>query len=137
MTNDYIPEAVQLVAAQARQRPMTEKDMIAAVKIVSHGLQRMYIDKGASFHPTAHLKIDPLGAIQENNIVCCVCGEAKKALTAPHLAKHGLTVAEYRALCGYDSMQPLVARAISKKRREKMSEMKLWEKRVTHKADQF
>lgn len=55
------------------------------------------------------LVVDPAQAITDDVIKCCVCGAAKKLLSAPHLLKHGLTPAEYRELCGYDPKMPLMS----------------------------
>lgn len=55
------------------------------------------------------LKVKPQDAIKEGAIFCCICGEERQSLTAKHLAGHGITVAEYKELCGYSPKQPLMS----------------------------
>lgn len=47
------------------------------------------------------LTVDPKSAIQEEKIVCCICGKEVQSLTSRHLRTHGLSVEEYKLLCGY------------------------------------
>ena len=58
--------------------------------------------------------VKPQEAIGDEHIKCCICGEEKTILTSRHLAKHEISVEDYKALCGYDKKQPLM----SKKRAE-------------------
>lgn len=48
-------------------------------------------------------------AITNDVIYCCICGEERQSLTAKHLATHGITVDEYKKLCGYPLDQPLMS----------------------------
>lgn len=57
------------------------------------------------------LAADPESAIQEDEILCCVCGKAMKNLPWRHLAIHGLTVDEYRRICGYPKNLPLMSKS--------------------------
>lgn len=61
-----------------------------------------------------NLVVKPQEAITDAHIKCCICGEEKTILTSKHLAKHGISVEDYKALCGYDKKQSLM----SKKRAE-------------------
>lgn len=56
------------------------------------------------------LKVKPETAIQDDQILCCVCGNTYKSLTATHLKAHGLTPEEYRKVCGYPADQSLMSR---------------------------
>lgn len=57
------------------------------------------------------LKVKPGDAIQDDKIMCCVCGKECQTLTERHLASHnGLTRAGYLKLCGYASDQPLMSK---------------------------
>ena len=69
---------------------------------------------------------NPKKSITVNTVTCLICGKAGKVLTKSHLAKHGMTPAEYRETFGIKKGTPLIAKALIKARREKMQEMKLW-----------
>lgn len=43
----------------------------------------------------------PRRAVKEKSVVCLICGKRFKSITSGHLAKHGLTLAEYRLRCGF------------------------------------
>lgn len=70
---------------------------------------------------------DPKTAIKEATITCCVCGKTCRAITAKHLAKHGLTPKEYKTLCGYKNDTSLTCKFLSRSRRKRMQDLKLWE----------
>lgn len=53
--------------------------------------------------------IKPDNSITEDAIFCCICGEQRQSLTAKHLAKHGVTVEEYKKVCGFPPNQPLMS----------------------------
>lgn len=55
------------------------------------------------------LVVKPQAAITDEHIKCCICGQERSILTSRHLAQHGITVDEYRALCRYDAKQPLMS----------------------------
>lgn len=57
-----------------------------------------------------NLKFDPATAIDEDGIVCCLCGERRSVLTRNHLAKHGISSDEYRRICGYAPDVKLMSR---------------------------
>lgn len=57
-----------------------------------------------------NLKVKPAEAIKDTAIFCCICGAERQSLTAKHIAGHGMTVAEYKSLCGYSPDQPLMSR---------------------------
>lgn len=61
------------------------------------------------------LKVRPEEAITADFVVCCLCGEERKVLTSRHLASHGVTVEEYRRLCGYDPEVKLMGKRYAKK----------------------
>ncbi len=72
---------------------------------------------------------DPKKAIKEKAIVCLVCGQSFKLLTAKHLESHGMTPAEYRAAYGYLPGASLCCKELKASRAAKMKDMKLWERR--------
>ncbi|MDE7065621.1 MAG: MucR family transcriptional regulator, partial [Desulfovibrionaceae bacterium] len=51
-------------------------------------------------------------AIQDDKILCCICGKERQALTEKHLMSHnGLTREGYLKLCGYEPGQALMSKA--------------------------
>lgn len=65
------------------------------------------------------LKVKPDDAITEDAIFCCICAEPKQSLTKKHLNTHGISVEDYKKLCGYAPKTPLM----SLKRLEKSKEV--------------
>jgi predicted transcriptional regulator len=55
---------------------------------------------------------DPRLAVQEECIVCLICGARFRQLTNTHLRGHGINVAEYRARFGYNRRRALMCRAL-------------------------
>lgn len=64
------------------------------------------------------LRVKPQDAITDDSIFCCICGMERQTLSAKHIASHGLTVAEYKKLCGYPEDQKLMSRRQLAKSRE-------------------
>ena len=73
--------------------------------------------------------ITPEESIGENSITCLECGQEFRTLGKKHLAKHGLTPAEYRKKWGLPRKQSLAAKYLSRERSKRMRETTLWEKR--------
>ena len=57
-------------------------------------------------------------AIGDNAVQCCICGNAFQNLTIKHIQLHGLTVEEYKKLCGYGPGQKLISRNLLAKLQE-------------------
>ena len=55
------------------------------------------------------LVIKPNEAITDEAIKCCLCGKERSSLTLRHLATHGISVEEYKKLCGYAPEQKLMS----------------------------
>ena len=51
-----------------------------------------------------------------------------RVITKAHLLTHGLTPESYRELCGYKKGTPLISKSLQRERRNKMSELRLWER---------
>ena len=51
----------------------------------------------------------PEEAITDDFIKCCLCGKESSSLTSRHLAQHGISVEEYKRLCGYAEDQKLMS----------------------------
>lgn len=64
------------------------------------------------------LRVKPQDAITDDSIFCCICGLERQTLSAKHIATHGLTVDEYKKLCGYPEDQKLMSRRQLAKSRE-------------------
>ena len=132
--DDFLKEALEIVKAQAAHRTMSEAeitDMVVklakSIKAISSGCTAEEGDAGPA--------IDAKKAIKEKSITCCECGKSFKIITKKHLASHDLDPKDYRAKHGYKKTQPLACKALARARKEKMSEMKLWERRGKGKAE--
>jgi len=126
--DDYLKEALEIVKAQASVRNMTEEEITSMVKKVAEGIRGIsegvvVADEGAA--PST----DPKKAIKEKSVTCLECGKTFKILTKKHLATHNLSADEYRAKHGYKKGTSLIAKGLARERRNKMRELKLWEKR--------
>jgi hypothetical protein len=77
---------------------------------------RQVIDEPTSFQM---LFSDPRLAVQEDCIVCLICGARFRQLTNTHLRAHGTGVAEYRARFGYNRRRALMCRALRRLYRER------------------
>ena len=126
--DEYLKAALEIVKAQARVRNMTETEITSMVNVIAEELRKM---AGAEEQVEPEKPVmDPKKAIRERSVVCLECGQSFKILTKKHLATHGLTPEEYKEKWGYKKGTKLVARVLSRARKKKMNEMKLWEKRA-------
>ena len=55
------------------------------------------------------LKVKPAESITEETIKCCLCGKELRSLTSRHLAGHGISVEDYKKLCGFDPDSSLMS----------------------------
>ena len=62
--------------------------------------------------------VRPEEAISDESVVCCLCGRSFQNLTAKHLLSHGISVDEYRKLCGYAPEQKLICSNLLEKLQE-------------------
>jgi predicted transcriptional regulator len=58
----------------------------------------------------AGLKVDPRQAIEEERIICLICGGAFRQLTNTHLRGHETCAADYKRQFGYNRRRPLMCR---------------------------
>lgn len=125
---EHVTMALDIVKAQAGFRTMTEDEICSMVKGLSVTIGKMLAADSSS----EALNLER-AAIDRNPkdtaIVCLECLKPFKMLTHKHLALHGLTPAEYRAKWGYAKDAPLVCNSLRRRRRKKMKDIKLWEKR--------
>ena len=56
------------------------------------------------------LVVRPEEAIGDDVVQCCLCGRGFQNLTAKHLLSHGISVDEYKKLCGYVPEQKLICK---------------------------
>ena len=125
--DDYLKEALEIVKAQAKVRPMTEEEMISMVQKLSEGIR--IVCSGGMPVDEAQPQVPVRKSIKEQSIVCLDCGKSFKILTKKHLASHGLDADGYREKWGIKRNTPLVCKALQRERRKKMKDMKLWERR--------
>ena len=134
--DDYLQSALEIVKAQASARPMTEDEIISMVRSVANGIAAVSTGQmAASEAGTAAPAMDPKKAIKEASITCLECGKSFKVITKKHLASHGLTPEEYKEKYGYKKSQGLACKSLTRARRTKMKDMKLWERRTKNKAE--
>jgi len=60
-----------------------------------------------------------------------------KVLTKKHLVLHGLDAVSYREKFGLKKGTPLTCKELQRSRKQKMSEMKLWERRAEKRKIDF
>jgi len=129
--DDYLKEALEIVRAQAKVRVMTALEIVTMVQNLVQGLKAVM--QGTYSTPTAESNaakaVDAKKAIREKTIICLESGKSMKVITKRHLAKFGLTPDEYRAKWGYAKDTPLVCKELQRSRRNKMQDMRLWERR--------
>ena len=126
---EYVKQALEIVKAQASVRNMTEEELTSMIRSLTEGIKN--VAEGNQSEPEAVLSLDDAKkAIREKSIICLESGKSFKVLTKRHLAKFGLTPDEYREKWGYAKKTPLVCKELQRQRRNKMKDMKLWEKRI-------
>lgn len=125
--DEYLLEALEIVKAQAGVRTMTEEEILSMVRQVSVGIRMAYGPAGQVDEPLSPDVIK--NPIKEKSILCQECGKSFKIITRKHLAAHNLTPNEYRERWGLKKDTALVCKSLQRARRQKMKDMKLWEKR--------
>ena len=125
---DYLKHALEIVKAQASVRVMEEDAIISMVKAVAANLKQLEDEPEAVMEEHSPL-MDPSKSIKEKSVTCLECGKTFKIITKKHLGTHGLDAAGYREKWGFKKNTPLVCKELQRKRRKKMKDMQLWEKR--------
>jgi len=128
--DDFLKEALDIVKAQATVRTMAEDEILSMVRSLCKGIRSIGESTADDEDVAAIPATDPKKAIREKSIICLESGKTFKVLTKRHLAKFGLTPDEYREKWGYAKKLPLVCKELQRQRRNKMKDMKLWEKRI-------
>ena len=133
---DYLKHAIDLVKAQASVRVMSEDEMTDMISSLANKLKKLdgcceeseeCCTCVAEAPATAS---DAKRSIKEKSIVCLECGKTFKVITKKHLILHGLDAVSYRAKWGLKKGTPLTCKELQRARRQKMKDMKLWEKRA-------
>ena len=125
---EHVIMALEIVKAQAGFRTMTEDEICSMVLGLSTAISKMLTgEDGAEALRRDHAAVDR--APKDNTITCLECLKPFKMLTHKHMATHGITPAEYRAKWGYAKDAPLVCKSLQRRRRKKMKDIKLWERR--------
>lgn len=128
--DDFMKMAMEMVKAQAGVRAMSADDMAVMVMDLAKKLAGLSCGcAGEVAVEAAAPATDGKKSIKENSVVCCECGKKMKLITKKHLELHGLTKAEYLAKHGMKKGTSLMAKGLARARKEKMTEMKLWERR--------
>jgi len=125
--DDTFKETLEIVRAQAGHRVMTAEEIVSMIISLDGTLAG--IMSGTLKTEIATPVANPKKSIKENSITCLECAQVMKIITKSHLARHGLSHDEYREKYGLKKGTALAAKSLVKARREKMSEMKLWERR--------
>jgi len=137
--NDHLINAIALAKAQASVRVMTEDEIVTMVERLASKFKGLYEgeevveDASAAEAPV----IDAKKSIKEKSVTCLVCGKTMKVLTKKHLARHGLDAVSYREKFGLKKGTPLTCKELQRARKQKMAEMKLWERRAEKRKIDF
>lgn len=137
MMEDYLKHAIELTKAQASVRVMSEEeiaDMIASLAAKLKKLDSVEEPEEVCTCAAEAPATDAKRSIKERSIVCLECGKVFKVITKKHLALHGLDAASYREKWGFKKGTPLTCKELQRARRQKMKDMKLWEKRAMARA---
>lgn len=128
---DYLEQALELTKAQAAVRVMTEEEMTAMISSLTASLKKLSEgDSVPEAEPEATPLMDPRRSIKERSVICLECGKTFKVITQKHLQLHGLDAVAYREKWGLKKGTALTCKELQRKRKQKMQDMKLWEKRA-------
>ena len=129
---DYLKHAIELVKAQASVRVMSEDEIGEMISSLAGKLKKLdcteEVEEACSMAEVPAQ--DAKRSIKEKSIVCLECGKTFKVITKKHLALHGLDAVSYREKWGLKKGTPLTCKELQRARRQKMKDMKLWEKRA-------
>lgn len=125
---EHVSMALEIVKAQAGFRSMSEEEICTMIQGLSTAIKHLLDTDGVP--EAAQLDVAAANrAPKDNSILCLECLKPFKMLTHKHMATHGLTPAEYREKWDYAKNAPLICKSLQRRRRKKMKDIKLWEKR--------
>ena len=139
MSKSLVEMASEIVAAQARQAPMSHEEISAGVKKVFAMLQQLQgLEAGmpGTSEGEGTGKLTPLDSIQRNRVICLECHKDFKLLSNRHLALHSLTSRDYKLKYGLPLRQPLSAKTLTQARRRIAREKGLGAKLVAYRRRQ-
>jgi len=127
---EFLKYALELTKAQASVRVLSEEEMMSMVTKLASKLQTMTENEPPQEPDVdvAKTVLDSKKSIKQKSITCLECGKVFKVITKRHLAIHELDAASYRAKWGLKKGTPLTCKELQRARRQKMKNMKLWEK---------
>ena len=105
---------------------MTATEVADYVKELSRTLEEAITKDDPKSMPA----VDPKNAIGESYVTCLECGKRFKLMGNRHLKTHGLTTKEYKAKWGLKKDVSLAAKCLVRMRRNKMQDMRLWERKA-------
>jgi len=135
MSKSLVEMASEIVAAQARQGPMSPEEISAGVKKVFAMLQQLQVLEAGmpvTSEGEGSSKFTPQDSIQRNRVICLECQKEFKLLSNRHLALHGMNSREYKLKYGLPLRQALSAKSLTLARRKIAKEKGLGEKLVAH-----
>ena len=126
MAKSLLEMSSEIIAAQAKHKPMDPDEMAEGLRTAFQTLQEIHqmgkesegIEEVASEDSLAYLRRNPLKSIQRNQIICLESGKAYKLLSNRHLALYSLTPREYKKKWGIPMTMPLSARSLTNRRRK-------------------
>ncbi len=129
--DEILQQALEITRAQAGVRVMTEEQIAEYLKNVAKNIASITNGLGKENEDEDLVPVeDPKKSIREKSVTCLVCGKKFKVITKRHLEQHNLNAVEYRKKFGLKKNTPLVCKELLRTRKDKMQEMRLWEKRV-------
>ena len=135
---DFLREALALTKAQASVRVMNEEEMMSMVASLAKLLQNITLNEKFSEETPANTSImDAKKSIKEKTVTCLECGKVMKIITKKHLALHNLDAVSYREKYGLKKGTPLACKELQRKRKAKMKDMRLWERRADKRKIDF
>lgn len=129
--DEFLQQAIEITRAQAGVRVMSEDQVAEYLANVARNIANIangQLTSPAEEEPIVPVE-NPKRSIREKSVTCLVCGKKFKLLTKRHLETHNMTPASYRETFGLKKNLPLVCKELLRARKDKMQEMKLWEKR--------
>ncbi|EMG36098.1 transcriptional regulator, MucR family [Desulfocurvibacter africanus PCS] len=123
---DALKEALEIVAAQARVRNMTEDEIVAMTKSLVTSLNQILRESSTDSTQNQEPVIDPAKHRREKSITCLECGKNFKSITSRHLKLHGLDKKSYLAKWDLPKGTSLACKALARERRGRIKDMKLW-----------
>jgi len=85
---------------------------MSGLPVITAGSQPRFSPRPGRSESLATLRRDPRQAVEEERIICLICGGSFRQLTNTHLRGHQIVAAEYKRLFGYNRRRPLMCRAL-------------------------